>query len=151
MPRILAQIIFASPVLSASPQRSVLKYRPYHKYSSISISITPTAMKGFSSRMNTKTFGEVDVISRPVYIRAPRSEVYEFIIASFWETDEARVPTSFIYLFRHIADYAICHNTIFIRCLRINRLMMLFSRFDIIDEISIRHWIFPSPFRRFCR
>lgn len=61
-------------------RKEVLKYHPYHKYSSISIPITSTAMKGFSSQMNTKTFGEVDVISQPV---SARREVYEFIIASF--------------------------------------------------------------------
>lgn len=61
-----------SRVWSALQRRSARKYRPYHKYSSISISITLTAMKGFSSRMNTKTFRKVDVISRPVYIRAAK-------------------------------------------------------------------------------
>lgn len=89
-----------------SPQRSVLKYRLYHKYSSISVSITPTAMKEFSSRMNTKTFGKVDVISRSVYIRAPRSlRIYHRVVLGNRRNGShvARKRRALsIYLFRHM-------------------------------------------------
>jgi len=77
---VFAQIIRVSRFVGIFAAKSVLQYHPYHKYSSISIPITSTAMKGFSSQMNTKTFGEVDVISQSV---SARREVYEFIIALF--------------------------------------------------------------------
>jgi len=66
-------------------------------------------MKGFSSRMNMKTFGKVDVISRLVYprARALRSlRIYHRVILENWR-NESRVSRNgvrrnkFIYLFRH--------------------------------------------------
>lgn len=126
--------LYASLVSSApSPQRSVLKYHPYHKYSSISIPITSTAMKGFSSRMNTKTFGEVDVISQPVYIRAPRSlRIYHRVILGNRRNGSA----CFMYNIYFVTCWPIYYNTIFIIAYELIIWWYCFLVFDIIDKVS---------------
>lgn len=58
-----------------------------NKYSSISISITPMAIKRSSSRMNTKTFGKVEMLSSGGYIFSLQSlRIYHHAILEVGQT-----------------------------------------------------------------